>query len=67
LRDPVKEPANFKDWIFIYSYGNNSKYDDKDADNALGLMKKAGVTFGINFKDPGFITIKNAGSKAWID
>jgi hypothetical protein len=30
-------------------------------------MKKAAVTFGITFKDPGFITINNAGPKAWIE
>ncbi len=49
IRDPVKQPANFKDWIFVYSYGNNTKYDDKDADNAFGLMKKSAVAFGIKF------------------
>jgi len=67
IRDPIKEPAYFKDWIFVYSYGNNSKYDDKDSDNAVNLIKKAAVTFGVTFKDPGFITIKQGGPKAWTE
>jgi hypothetical protein len=30
-------------------------------------MKKSAVAFGITFKDPGFITIKNGGSKAFLE
>lgn len=38
FRDRVKERVDFKDWVVVYSVGQNSKYDDGDADNFVGLI-----------------------------
>jgi hypothetical protein len=32
FKDTIKEPAVFKDWVFVYSVGKNQQYDDQDAD-----------------------------------
>lgn len=63
FKNQIQNPANFKDWLFVYSHGKNSNYDDKDADGAFDLMKASSKIFGIKFQDPGFLTI-NQGNNA---
>ena len=41
FKNQIKNPAVFKDWLFVYSYGKNQNYDDKDADSAFDLMRKS--------------------------
>jgi hypothetical protein len=56
--NPTEQPFNFTDWIFVYSASpKNPKRDDDDADNALKVMKKAAETYGVKFRDPGFLSI----------
>jgi len=63
IKDKLKSSVHFKDWVVIYSYGKNSKYDDEDADNLVSIVKKASQAFGVRFNDPGFITCDtNSGS-----
>lgn len=65
FRGVLKQAFTFTDWTFVYtSFGNR---DDGDADNAFGLLKKAAETYGVRFKDPGFITVKDKNIKAWKD
>ena len=59
-------PAEFKDWVFVYAQGKNPKYDDGDADYCVDTMLTAGKTFGIKLKDPGFITVNGNKADAWI-
>ena len=56
IKDRLKNSLHFKDWVVVYSYGKNSKYDDQDADDLVSLIKKASGAFGVKFDDPGFIT-----------
>jgi hypothetical protein len=59
-RGILKEPFNFTDWIFVYSASSkNPKRDDDDADDALKVMKKAAETYGVKFRDPGFLSISS--------
>lgn len=56
FKDKVKLAIPFKDWVIVYSQGKNSKYDDKDADDLVSLIQEASKAFGLEFKEPGFIT-----------
>ena len=56
-RGVLKEPHKFKDWLFVYSTGRDARRDDEEADDAVNLLKKAGKTYGIEFVEPGFITV----------
>ena len=56
VKDKLKNSLHFKDWVVVYSYGKNSKYDDQDADDLVSIIKKASNAFGVRFDDPGFIT-----------
>lgn len=56
VRDKLKNSVYFKDWVVVYSLGKNPKYDDKDADELVSVLGKAGAAFGIKFDEPGFIT-----------
>ena len=44
---------------------NEGFYDDKEADEAVGVIKKAAATYGIKFSDPGYITV-SGGPDKWI-
>lgn len=66
FKNTIKNPAVFKDWLFVYSHGKNPKYDDKDADQAFDLMKSSSKIFGIKVEDPGFLTIPGGNNaKNW--
>lgn len=41
IRNKLRTTAHFKDWVVVYSCGKNSKYDDRDADDLVGLLVKA--------------------------
>ena len=41
------------------------KRDDQDADDAVDLLKKAADSYGIKFKDPGFLTIESGNVNDW--
>lgn len=64
-RGPLKEPFNFTDWVFVYSIGKTSKRDQEDADNAVNLLIKSASTYGIKFKDPGFVEVDGNGINSW--
>ena len=64
IRDRLKKCVHFKDWVVVYSYGKNAKYDDNDADSLVNLLCKASEAFGIKFEDPGFITC-DLNSNSW--
>lgn len=49
VKDKLKNPVHFKDWVVVYSLGKNPKFDDKDADELVSVMSKAGATFGLKF------------------
>lgn len=51
----------------MYSLSKNPKRDDEDADDAVGLLKKSAESYGVKFKEPGFITIDGNGIKDWKD
>ena len=51
--------------MFMYSSGKNAKRDDGDADNAVDLLNKAGKTYGLKFKDPGFLTVSSGRVEDW--
>ena len=51
--------------MFMYSTGKNSKRDDGDADNAVDLLNKAGKTYGLKFKEPGFLTVNSGRVDDW--
>lgn len=42
IRTRLRNAANFKDWVIVYSSGKNPKYDDQDADGLVTLLCKAG-------------------------
>ncbi len=50
VRDKLKEPVDFKDYIVVYSRGNNHYDDDREADELCKNLVKASQSFGINFK-----------------
>lgn len=51
LKERVLDPYTFKNMLFCYSVNDRSPDDDRqDADDALELLRKAGKTFGIDFK-----------------
>lgn len=56
VRDKLKVPINFKDFVIAYSLGKNQKYDDNEADALVENLNKASEAFGVKFSDPGFIT-----------
>lgn len=64
VKDKLKNSLHFKDWVVVYSYGKNSKYDDQDADDLVSIIKKASNAFGVRFDDPGFITC-DPDSNSW--
>ena len=64
FKDKVLEPVKFNDWTLVYSRGNQSKYDDKDADSLFSLLDKASDAFGITFNEPGWITC-GQGINSW--
>lgn len=66
-RGVLKEAYFFADWLFAYSLSKNPKNDDEDADDAIELLKKAGESYGVKFKNPGFATIKGNSIKDWKD
>ena len=49
IRDTLKNSKHFKDWVLVYSVGKNPKYDDKDADDLVGILTKASAAFGVKF------------------
>lgn len=55
-RGVLKDPFSFTDWLFVYSTGRQKDRDDRDADEAVRTLTKAAQTYGIKFKEPGFIT-----------
>lgn len=56
FKDKVKSSIPFKDWVVAYSQGKSPKSDDKDADDLVSLIQEASKAFGLDFKEPGFIT-----------
>jgi hypothetical protein len=53
LKEKVLDPYQFKELIFCYSVNDKHPEDDRqDADYAVDLLRKAGKTFGIEFKEP---------------
>ena len=50
VRDKLKEPVDFKDYVVVYSRGKNHKDDDREADELCENLVKASQSFGINFK-----------------
>lgn len=65
VRDKLRIPVQFKDYVIVYSTGQNPKYDDNDADILHNNLIKASEAFGVKFGDPGFITCKNSSLQGW--
>lgn len=65
FKNKIKNPANFNNWLFVYSHSKNSKIDDNEADRVLDLFRQCSKTFGINVEDPGFVTIGGGSVEAW--
>lgn len=61
FKNKIKNPAIFKDWVFVYSLSNRPEYDNSDADKAVALFQQCSKAFGISVKDPGFITVSGRG------
>ena len=66
-RSKLKNTPAIKDWVFVYSIGKRAEQDDTEADKAVELLTKAGSTYGINLKQPGFITVEGRNVGHWID
>lgn len=64
-RSKLKNPPKIKDWVFVYSVGKSRNNDDDDADKAVGLLTKAGKTYGIDLQDPGFLVVEGRSAKDW--
>lgn len=64
-RGVLKEPHEFKDWVFVYSHGKSSKRDDEEADGAVDILTKAAKAYGVKFKDPAFI-VTQGNPKDWM-
>ncbi len=47
FKNKIFSPAKFKDWVIVYSLSSKPDFDDKDADNVEGLIKKSAGVFGI--------------------
>jgi hypothetical protein len=47
FKNKIKNPANFNNWVFVYSQSKNSKADDSDADRVIDLFKQCSKAFGI--------------------
>lgn len=47
FKNKIKNPANFNNWVFVYSQSKNSKADDSDADKVIDLFKQCSKAFGI--------------------
>jgi len=56
LREKLKTPINFKDYVIVYSLGKDPKFDDREADNLVDILYQASGAFGVNFSKPGFIS-----------
>lgn len=52
--------------MFVYGVGKNASRDDGDADKALELLSKAGATYGLKFKDPGFLSVASNRVEDWM-
>ena len=50
----------------MYGVGKNASRDDGDADKALELLSKAGATYGLKFKDPGFLSVASNRVEDWM-
>ncbi len=59
VKQKLKVPVAFKDYLIVYSCGNNPKIDDNEADALLDNLKKASEAFGVNFSKPGFIACES--------
>lgn len=55
-RGVLNQPHTFSNWLFAYTVGRNGKAADRDADDAVSLLANSAATYGIQIKDPGFIT-----------
>lgn len=67
FKERVLDPIEFKDFVIVYSLGKYPKDDQADVDEAFGLLKSAGQTFGIKFNVPIYLEVKSGGDiKNWI-
>lgn len=41
VREKLRSTIPFKDYVIVYSVGNNPKYDDNDADALVNNLFKA--------------------------
>jgi hypothetical protein len=49
-------------------YGSKGKHDDDQADYFVDLLTKAGASYGIVVKDPGYISVKDGDyEEDWLD
>ena len=47
VKDKLKNSLHIKDWVVVYSQGQKSKFDDKDADEFVNLIMKASIAFDV--------------------
>lgn len=57
FRGVLNEPYSFSNWLFAYTVGKGGKGADRDADDAVSLLSSSAKSYGIQMKDPGFITV----------
>ena len=65
VRDKLRITVPFKDYVIVYSTGQNPKYDDNDADALVHNLNKASEAFGVKFGEPGFLACKNGSLQGW--
>lgn len=63
FKNKLKSAAKFDNWVFVYSA--NTKYDDKEADNAFSLFKQSSGVFGIRVEEPGFVVVQGNNIEDW--
>lgn len=63
LRQRINQPFTFKDWVIVYE--SRGKGDDETVDTIFDDFKRAGQTLGINFDEPGFITVNTNRFEDW--
>jgi len=65
IRDPIYQPAEVKDWLFVYC--SKGSRDDDDVDDFVEMLQKSCATFGIKFAKPFYLVVKNFNAKDWTE
>jgi aubergine-like protein len=63
IRDPIQQPVDLKDWIFVYT--SKGARDDDAVDDFIDMLQKSCATFGIKFAKPYYLVMKDWRAGEW--